>query len=47
METRINSAKTLKEYNNGVLIAYDILTGKEYRRLRRKNKNYKNYKNRV
>lgn len=28
---------TLEEYNNSVYISQDVLTGKQYRRLRRKN----------
>lgn len=33
--------RTLKEYNNSVLVPFDILTGKEFRRLKRKRKNNK------
>jgi len=29
---------TLKEYNESRLIAFDIVSGREYRRIRRKNK---------
>ena len=30
--------RTLKQYNNSVLLPIDILTGKEFRRLKRKKK---------
>jgi hypothetical protein len=34
----------LSDYNASRLVSTDILNGKEYRRLRRKNKKYKNIK---
>ena len=35
---RIEKANNLSDYNKSVLLSVDILTGKEFRRLRRKNK---------
>jgi hypothetical protein len=38
----IENLKTVADYNNNVLHSIDILTGKEFRRMKRQNKNYKN-----
>jgi|LakMenE18May11ns_1017448.scaffolds.fasta_scaffold9256801_3 hypothetical protein len=36
--------QNLSDYNASRLVSTDMLSGKEYRRLRRKNKKYKNIK---
>lgn len=41
---RFDGIPNLGSYNSSRLVATDMLTGKEYRRLRRKNKKYKNIK---
>ena len=39
--TEQRRVKTLKEFNDSRLLAYDIMSGKKYRNKRRKDKNKK------